>query len=97
MPADDKHVDPVEFQDAALDPAVGDGTPDTAPDCLHLDEEWQPPTSWTPTRKWMARTVVAVGGLATTVATTGSWDQEHTLFAITAVVAAVTSYLLPSD
>lgn len=50
-----------------------------------------------PTRKWIARTITALGGLATTVATTGGWDQEETLMAITIAVAAAVSYLVPND
>lgn len=49
-----------------------------------------------PTRKWAARTVVALGGLATTWASTGGWETEETLMAITIAVAAVTSYLVPN-
>jgi hypothetical protein len=53
-------------------------------------------TSWRPSRKWIARTIVALGGLATSWATTGSWDQEETVMAITVAVAAAVSYLLPN-
>lgn len=49
------------------------------------------------TRKWMARTVVAIGGLATMFLTTGTWDTEESLMAVTIVVGAITSLLVPNE
>lgn len=50
-----------------------------------------------PSRKWIVRTVTAVGGLLTTWATTGTWDTEETVFAITVVVGAFNSYVIPNE
>jgi hypothetical protein len=94
--ADHDHVDSAE-RHQALDPHVGDGTPDAAPDTLHIDDTWEPPASWLPTRKWLARTVVAAGGLASTWAAVGEWSADLTGALITAVVAALVSYLVPND
>jgi hypothetical protein len=55
------------------------------------------PISWRPTRKWMARTAVAIAGLASTAVSTGAWDKEESLMAITVVLAAVVSYLTPNE
>lgn len=52
--------------------------------------------SWAPTRKWIARTVVAIAGLLTTWASTGTWDKEETIMAITIGTAALVSYLVPN-
>lgn len=49
-----------------------------------------------PTRKWWAARVTAVTGLAAMWATTGSWDQEETVAAITLVSAALLSWLTPN-
>lgn len=49
-----------------------------------------------PSRKWLAARVIALTGLATMWATTGAWDQEETIAAITIVSGAATAYLLPN-
>ena len=48
-------------------------------------------------KKWGARTIVAVAGLLTSWATTGTWDTEETVMAITVVSAALTSLLVNPD
>jgi len=93
---DHTHIDPAEAAQAD-DPNVGTGTPDSAPDELLIDVGWKEPTNWIPSRKWLAATVVAVTGLLTTWATTGSWDQEETLMAITIVSARLVAYLIPNE
>lgn len=54
--------------------------------------------SWWPTRKWMAATVIAVGGILATLATTG-WDftPEMNGALITILTQRVVAYLLPND
>lgn len=52
--------------------------------------------SWAPSRKWIARTIVALGGLAIMALTTGSWDAEESIALVTLIVGAATSYLLPN-
>lgn len=93
------HVDTthIDEEEATLvrDPAVGDGTPDTAPDVADDDGDWEQ-VSWVPTRKWVASCVVTAGGLLTSWTAVGDWSPELTGATITAVVAAITSYLLPS-
>lgn len=49
-----------------------------------------------PSRKWFAARVVALTTLATTWATTGSWDREETLFTIGIASAALLSWLVPN-
>lgn len=46
-------------------------------------------------RKWGARTAVALAGIATSYVVTGGWDTEESLMLITAVTAAITSFLVP--
>jgi hypothetical protein len=48
-------------------------------------------------KKWAARTIVSLGGLATMFLTTGQWDTEESVMAVTVLVAAATSFLLPPD
>lgn len=52
--------------------------------------------SWKPTRKWIARTIVGLIGVATMYVTTGTWDTEESLAILTLVAGASTSYLLPN-
>jgi hypothetical protein len=49
-----------------------------------------------PSRKWFAARVTALTGLAMMWATTGSWDLEETIAAITLVSAALLAWLLPN-
>ena len=49
-----------------------------------------------PSKKWIASRVTALTGLAIMWATTGAWDQEETIAAITLVSAALIAYLLPN-
>lgn len=53
-------------------------------------------TTYWPTRKWFASTVIAYTGLATTWATAG-WDKPVTLMAITVTSGAIVSYILPNS
>ena len=48
-------------------------------------------------KKWAARTIVSIGGLATMYLTTGAWDTEESVMTVTIIVAAATSFLLPPD
>lgn len=91
--ADLTHVGPQEAA-AAADPNIGDGTPGTAPD-LPADS-WQG-FSLKPSRKWFAALVVGLTGLATMWATTGAWDQEETIAAITLVSARAVAWLIPNE
>lgn len=54
--------------------------------------------SWWPTRKWTAATVIAVGGILATLATTG-WDftPEMNGTLITILTQRVVAYLVPND
>jgi hypothetical protein len=56
-----------------------------------MDEKWTAPS-----RKWLAARVTALAGLATLVATNGTWTQEATIMSITMVSAALIAYLLPN-
>ena len=49
-----------------------------------------------PSRKWFAARVTALAGLAVMWATTGTWDQEETIAAITLVSAGLVSWLTPN-
>lgn len=49
-----------------------------------------------PSRKWAAARITALTGLAVMWATTGSWDVEETVAAITLVSEAALSYLIPN-
>lgn len=53
-------------------------------------------TTYLPTRKWLANTVLAYTGLLTAWATSG-WQQTTTLMAITVTSGAVVAYLLPNS
>lgn len=95
--SDNTHVDETEAS-RAMDPFVGDGTPDEAPEVLYEDSEFQPQKFWAPpTRKWLARTIVAVSGLAVEIATTDGWDKADTVMTITVVSAAMVSYVTGND
>jgi hypothetical protein len=54
-------------------------------------------TSWKPTRKWLARTIIGAIGGATMYVLTGSWDQEESIALLTLAGGASTSYLLPNE
>ena len=54
------------------------------------------PTSWWPTRKWMAGLVTAVGGLLVNWITAGEMTKEIKIAAISVAVTAVVSYLTPN-
>lgn len=56
----------------------------------------QPNNNALPTRKWVAARVTALTGLAIMWATTGSWDLEETIAAITLVSESTLSYLTPN-
>lgn len=49
-----------------------------------------------PSRKWLAARVTALTGLALMWATTGAWDQEETIAAITLVSGGALAWLLPN-
>lgn len=95
---DYRHVGADEAHEA-LDEVIGQGSPATAPDAELPDDDHD---EWAghdrlPSRKWFARTATALGGLATTWATTDGWDEEETLFLITIIVGAIVSYVLPNN
>jgi hypothetical protein len=49
-----------------------------------------------PSRKWFAARITAIAGLAIMWVTTGTWDQEETVMAITVVSAALIAWLTPN-
>jgi hypothetical protein len=49
---------------------------------------------WLPTRKWGVAQFVAFGALATMYVTTGSWDQEESIYLIGWIVQAGSTYLV---
>jgi hypothetical protein len=51
-------------------------------------------TSWVPSRKWAASTIGAIGTLAIMYLTTGTWDVEESVGAVTLTVTALTTYLV---
>jgi hypothetical protein len=50
-----------------------------------------------PSRKWFASRITAITGLVIMWVTTGTWDQEETVMAITVVSAALIAWLTPND
>ncbi len=54
-------------------------------------------SSWKPTRKWLARTVIGVSGVVAMYLTTKGWDVEESIAALTLATGAATSYLLPNE
>ena len=74
------------------------GSPETAQEVMYDDPEWSQPVYFgKPTRKWVARTITAVTGLAIEVLSTGPWDRADTIMAVTVVSAATLSYVLSND
>jgi hypothetical protein len=53
-------------------------------------------TSRVPTRKWAVSTVGAIGTLLIMWVTTGTWDQEESVGAITLAVTAFSTYMIPN-
>lgn len=53
-------------------------------------------SEWFPTRKWMVRSVIAIGGLATMYFSTGTWDAEESIATVAVCVGALTAYLTPN-
>lgn len=53
--------------------------------------------SWAPSRKWLARTIIALGTVATMYFTSGTWDAEESIALVGVIVGASTAYLLPND
>ena len=49
-----------------------------------------------PSRKWIAARITAITGLVLMLITTGSWDQEESVMALTIVSAALVSWLTPN-
>lgn len=94
-PEDERHVSQVERADA-LDPSIGEGLPNTAPDRVPDDSDWDNWT-WKPSRKLVVRTITALIGLATMWATTGTWDTEETVMALTIVGATAVHYFTPES
>lgn len=95
--ADHTHVSQAEAR-AATDPDIGLGTPETAPDELVVDPEYEPPTSWRPTRKWWAATVTAAVGLVTLFAQHGWHLDEHTTITLATIAGQrVISYIIPNE
>jgi hypothetical protein len=50
-----------------------------------------------PSNKWWAARITALTGLAIMWVTTGSWDTEETVAAITLVSAGLISWLVPNS
>ncbi len=57
----------------------------------------QPNKSGMPTRKWVAATVIAVGGLLTTWVATGQWTRELSGVAVTLLTQRIVAYIVPND
>lgn len=53
--------------------------------------------SASPTRKWWAATILAIGGLLTTWAAAGEWTTALTGALITLVTQRIVAYLVPND
>jgi hypothetical protein len=49
-----------------------------------------------PSRKWGASTVGGIGTVGIMWATTGTWDVEETVAAITLTVTAISTWMLPN-
>lgn len=93
--ADHTHIDAAEAAEAD-DPAIGDGTPETAP-LVPADHLSAPSPSLTPTRKWIAAQTTLLAGLLTLFAAHGWHFDEHTTIAtITFLAEAVVAYLVPN-
>lgn len=61
------------------------------------DLPMEEPTSWVPTRKWMAATSVAAAGILTLMASHGWHFDEHTTIALITVVSErAVAYFLPN-
>lgn len=54
------------------------------------------PSLW-PTRKWFATQVTALTGLAVMYVTTGGWNAEETIAAITIASQAALGYIYPNQ
>ena len=93
---DHTHVDAAEAADAN-DPAVGDGTPATAPDVPADDWAELAGRHWRPTRKWVVARVTALLAILTMWQVTGGWDAEETIAVIALVGEGAISYLTPND
>lgn len=96
-----KHVDESEARDA-LDPDVGDGTPDTAPFLDTDDGDWQEPgpawRKWMPTRKWWAATITGAGTVAVMLWTgDGINTDEEKILVIGLAIQRLVSYVTPND
>ena len=82
-----------EEANAATDPAVGAGTPDTAPVDLPPESDWLGP-SWRPTRKLLAAIATAVLAYAAVKVADLDPDLAHLLNVVAPLVAA---YLTEND
>ena len=55
-------------------------------------------TNWQPTSKWWAATVIAIGGILTTLATQNwQWSPAYAGAVITIVTQRVVAYLVPNE
>ena len=54
------------------------------------------PPNLFPSRKWFVSTVGGIGTVLIMWATTGTWDQEETVGAITLAVTAFSTWLIPN-
>ena len=85
-------------QDDALDPTVGDGTPETAPErpagaWNHLAEG----TSWRPTRKWIGGLVTGLAGVAASWIVTGAFDDVERGMVGTLITSLAAAYWVSND
>jgi phage portal protein BeeE len=55
-----------------------------------------PSATWVPSRKWFALQIASAVGLGTMYLTTGSWNSEESIAALTWFGAAASTYLLPN-
>lgn len=88
-PEDQRQVSPEE-RAQALDPAIGEGTPASAPEVVPPDDDWQG-FSWRPTRKWVVGLAGAVSATLASWIVTGAFDDVER-----GMIGAALSTLIPA-
>ena len=83
-------------RDDALNPNVGDGTPDSAPTVTPPGGDDVLPT-WKPTKKWLAALAGALASIAASWIVTGAFDDVERGMAATALVSLVAAYFKGND
>lgn len=92
---DERHVS-LDERNEALDPNVGDGTAETAPERAADDWAELAGASWRPTRKWVAAAGTGLLSIAATAVSTGDWDAVETGQVITLASGLLVAYLFPN-